>query len=351
MRLLEIKFGQLVDRTNTPVDHVTNNDVIYFADWYSRVWLEHTISKLGTPQLVVCDVEASLAPQPVPLIFLPDLSAGLKSRYLPDMLAVIDLDSTKVNTTSCFNFSVNKKRHDRFMLLKLIQWFQLSSYQYTWSGSGDIVDMQPVLTEMQALPACPEWYNSKFLTHMLSPVTGLEPRWHTLEDNIGQDRHHQTRFTGLSGDQWATFKRSIIETTAVSIVCDSSTNLEPNFAITERTLYYIAGLNFAIFAGHYGQAEQMERMGIDTFADVIDHSYQWRPTLMERMYHAIHDNLKILTDLEYAQQQRLHLMQRLIQNRTYMFGAGFSQWVDQQYQLLPLDLVAAFRQLSQPVGR
>jgi len=355
MRLLAVNPSQiLIDQHGDPVDHVAHDDVIYFADWYSRAWLEHTIRKLGRPQLVISDVEGSLAPQPVPQVFIPDLCAGVRCRYrpgsqtvwMPDHQSVGDVDAV-THTTNCFNFSINKKRHDRFLLLKLIEWFRLDSYQYTWSGNGNIMDMSPVLKEMQAMTSVPEWYTSKFLTHILSPVTKIEPLWYPLEDTIGQQYHNQTHFSGIPSDQWALFRNHLTATTAVCIVCDSSTDLEPNFTITERMLYYVGGLNFAIFAGHYGQAEQMQRMGIDTFADVIDHSYQWHNTLMERMYHAIHDNLKILTDLDYVRHLRHSMMPRLIQNKDYVLGTGLDQWIKQQYQLLPPGLTESLHQLTQ----
>lgn len=337
----------LLDQQNRPCHSISPDDVVYFTDWYSRDWLEQKISQLGRPQLVVCDVEASMAPQPVPQVFVPEMRGGIFRRHRPGMTSVVDLSNTQVQTLDCFNFSVNKKSHDRFILLKLVQWFGLTSYQYTWSGSGDVMDMAPILQEMQQLPQQPAWYTSEFLSHILSPISGIEPLWHNFSNDIGQWFDYESRYAGDTWAQWKPFKRALTENTAVSILCDSATNLEPNFTITERLLYYIAGLNFAIFAGNYGQAEQLERMGIDTFPDMINHDYQWRTTVLERMYYAIHDNLEILTDLDYAAQARARAMSRLLANRDYVAGPGIDQWISQQYQLLPpcmLPELTAFNQ-------
>ena len=356
MRLLVVSPRQiLIDQQGHPVTCVEHDDVIYFADWYSCGWLEKAIIKFGRPQLVISDVEGSLAPHPVPRVFIPDLPAGIRYKHrihrqaawCPEQNTIVNIEELITNTTDCFNFSVNKKRHDRFLLLKLIQWFGLTSYQYTWSGDGHVMDMSPVLAEIQSLPTQHNWLSSDFLTHILSPITGLATRWHDLVDTMGIQNHQQEYFTGLPQDQWTTFKRQLTEQTVVSLVCDSTSNLEPNFTITERTLYYIGGLNFAIFAGHYGQAEQMQRMGIDTFADIIDHSYQWHNTMVERMYYAIHDNLRILSDFDYARELRYKLAHRLQQNKNYVFGSEFDQWIKQQYQLLPPGLTESLQQLAQ----
>ncbi len=348
MRLLVARTDRsLLDQQNTPVHDILPDDVVYFVDWYSRDWLTQKIDQLGRPSLIVCDVEASLAPQPVPQVFIPEMRGGIFRRHRSGMTSVVDLTDRSVDTVNCFNFSINKKSHDRFILLKLVQWFNLTSYQYTWSGSGNVMDMAPILQEMQAQSQLPDWYTSEFVSHILAPVTGIEPLWHNFSSEVGQWFDYESRYAGDTWAQWKPFKRALTETSAVSILCDSSTNLEPNFTITERLLYYIAGLNFAIFAGNYGQASQLESMGIDTFANVIDHSYQWRPTVLERMYYAIHDNLKILTDLEYAAHTRDQMMDRLVANRDYIAGPGIDQWISQQYQLLPSHVVPSIYTYNQ----
>ncbi len=164
MRLLVARTDRsLLDQQNTPVHDILPDDVVYFVDWYSRDWLTQKIDQLGRPSLIVCDVEASLAPQPVPQVFIPEMRGGIFRRHRSGMTSVVDLTDRSVDTVNCFNFSINKKSHDRFILLKLVQWFNLTSYQYTWSGSGNVMDMAPIVINRTFRYRCPEgngsWQN------------------------------------------------------------------------------------------------------------------------------------------------------------------------------------------------
>lgn len=342
MRLLTAKPSRrLLDQQGQKVDYMASDDVVYFVDWYGRSWFESMIASLGRPQLVICDVEASWTPQPVPQVFIPALQMGTFQTFRSEMNATVNFVHSDTNTRTCFNFSINKKCHDRFLLLKVIQWFELHSYQYTWSGLGNIMDMSPVLNELQQIQQ-PAWYTSDFASHILSPITGIDVRWFDIKDHIESKlecnsaaAQGQRNLSGNIWTQWDLFKRELTETSAVTVLCDGSTDLEPNFSVTERLLHAAAGLTFVIYAGNYGQAAHMQRMGVDVFSEVIDHSYQWRPTLLERVYYAIHDNLKILHDLDHAHHTRIRYLDRLLHNRTYLSGNGIDKWIADQYLLVP----------------
>ncbi|HNT71378.1 MAG TPA: hypothetical protein PKI83_06955, partial [Bacteroidales bacterium] len=59
----------------------------------------------------------------------------------------------------------------------------------------------------------------------------------------------------------------------------------------------------------------LKDQGFDIFDDIIDHSYQYHNTLIERCYYAIADNLEILTNLQHSSKLRDAMQKRLNANR------------------------------------
>jgi hypothetical protein len=125
------------------------------------------------------------------------------------------------------------------------------------------------------------------------------------------------------------------ESVAVSLVTEASSDGEPNFVFTEKTLWAFLGLTFPIWVGNKGQARQAQAMGFDTFDDVIDHSYQDQSSVIERCRLAIERNLPVLTDLSLAADLRQKCHSRLMQNRQHILQGGFSAWVENQLNMLP----------------
>jgi len=80
---------------------------------------------------------------------------------------------------------------------------------------------------------------------------------------------------------------------------------------SEKALHAIMGLNFPLWVGGYGNAAALERIGFDVFNDIIDHSYQFYPRLIDRCYWAVELNRRILQDLDYARYCRQRADSRL----------------------------------------
>ena len=83
-----------------------------------------------------------------------------------------------------------------------------------------------------------------------------------------------------------------------------------------------------------GCADAMRGMGLDVFDDIIDHSYQYKPTLIERCYWAFANNLELLTDLQYAHNQRVAHRDRLQRNFDQCLPLT-TQFIDKQLQAMP----------------
>ena len=79
---------------------------------------------------------------------------------------------------------------------------------------------------------------------------------------------------------------------AVALISESA-DFQKASVFTEKTLYALMALNFPLFIGGYGHADQLTRMGFDVFDDIIDHSYQYKETLFERCYYAFYNNLEL----------------------------------------------------------
>jgi hypothetical protein len=215
----------------------------------------------------------------------------------------------------CFNFMINKKQINRYLLLKLVEWFNLSSYQYTWSGIGATFDMSQVLGDFNLLDK--NVNVEKFRTHMLNPVSKILPYFIDTSLNVNDNIQTYTTSVVNYGSNlwvWNNVTSAIFSKSAVSLISESIA-YEKIINFTEKTLYSILGLTFPIWVGGYGQSDLWKQHGFDTFDDVINHDYQYHDTLLERCYYAIHDNLQILTDLNYAKFKKQQNIERLKQNR------------------------------------
>jgi hypothetical protein len=55
-------------------------------------------------------------------------------------------------------------------------------------------------------------------------------------------------------------------------------------------------------------------MGIDVFDDIVDHSYDSIADPTDRLYHAVVDNIRLLTDLEFVKNQWKSNRSRFVNN-------------------------------------
>lgn len=212
----------------------------------------------------------------------------------------------------CANFLINKKQINRYLLLKLVEWFQLTSYDYTWSGLGNSMDLGRLLDDFDQLPLGLVSDKLKFKNHMLAVVKEIVPKFVSSPGekftNSGVINYGSNVWT------WDTFLGEMIAKSVVSLISDSI-RYEKYMVYTEKTIYAVHGLTFPLWIGGYKQAETWRIKGFDVFDDVINHDYQYCDTLLERCTRAFADNLKILTDLDFAREQKIKHLDRLHKNR------------------------------------
>ena len=193
-------------------------------------------------------------------------------------------------------------------MIKLIEWFGLTNMDYTWSGADSNFDMSIIIQEMNSVQN-PPW-SREFESFILSPIA-MQKKWiNTPNDTLIESTHIQT----VNKKAWHAGLDQLFSHSAVSLIAESI-DYQSGAGYTEKTAYALFGQTFPIWVGGKYQAEQFAKLGYDTFDDVIDHSYQYRDTLIERCYYAIADNLEILKNLEHATALRNNLSTRLKENR------------------------------------
>lgn len=329
------KFQTLDDKI---VTELLTTDILYYSDAFSRAALNQVIDRFGAPAGVIMDQESSIIPQQIPSYFIPCMHRA----SLPQMLQPIKstLTDDLPPTTHCFNFGINRKVLDRYLLLKLVDWFNLDSCLHTWSGFGADFNCDYLIQEINQIDS--EWLTTDFKMHVLASVSNIKKRWHTSPDPVNYEfNHNETeipgsrKFSGSIPNRWIHGHEKDFLNTAVSLISEGSSNNEPNFTWTEKTYWAIMGLTFPIWVGNYGQAQQLEYMGFDVFGDVINHRYQYYNTVLERCYYALADNIELLTDLDKCKKMREQYLSRLLANREYLLKISLNSWEIAEIQRLP----------------
>lgn len=310
------------------VQELTADDVLYVPDWFSTSWVDVTVKKFGTPMCVISDIEGTVIDMPVPYYYFPALNHGMFNNI--DAFNTLEFDED-VNTTHCFHFSVMKKKTERYLLLKLVEWFKLDSYQHTWNGHNRELNLTNILQELDTIQS--DWNTQELRTHICAPVQNIQPRFFEIAKG-----EYPKLYQALVVI-WKTFARQQIASSAVSVLTESSgQEFEPVFALGDRTQFAIMGLTFPIWLGGYGSAAKAKELGFDTFDDVINHDYQFKSTKVERCYHAMADNIELLSNLQRAGSLRQQYKKRLINNRDHMLHGGFHRVMEDLYRRLPAKL-------------
>ena len=241
--------------------------------------------------------------------------------------------STTTNTKTAFNFMINKKQVNRYLCIKLVELFELTNFDYTWSGVDQNFDMSTILEELDMLgTSSPITVVER--TVLLLPIT-TKPKVLPLINSIPVD-YGLKNSIGPWG-VWVTGLKYMFERSAVSLITESI-SYDPAMVFTEKTMYATIGLTFPIWVGGYHQALNWKKLGFDTFDDVIDHSYQHYDTVIERCYYAIKRNLKILQDVEYASQLRNTHMARLQANDALLRSGQLEKFCRDTFKTWPQEL-------------
>lgn len=324
----------------------SGQEVFHIFDLWSEDYLSKVIELKGRPAYVLSDHVLTLHPAHahnldfygLPLCQMRDCRQWSWKDFEHE---------TPLTTDYVFNFNLNKKQCSRFILMKLVEINEFSSYQYTWSGIGRQFDMSVIIDEIDnEVSADSPVRSADFKTKILAPIN-LSTRFYQEQGKIFDQTDVQELQTlygriNYGGNKWTwdTFLNDLIGKSAVSLIAETG-HYQKLSSLTEKTCYAFFSLTFPIWIGNWGQADAVAQIGLDVFPDVIDHSYQWYPTLIERCYWAFELNKRLLSDLKYAAKLRKLHLDRLLCNRTFLLNDGLGDYCAKQIAAYPEDLRSA----------
>ena len=266
-----------------------------------------------------------------------------------------DFPRSELVTDFAFNFMINKKQCSRYILIKLVEIGAYQHFQYTWSGIGRSFDMTKIIEELDSLERKNPIASSDFRSKILAPIS-IPARYidRNFKFNPDDTKDLETRYGypdyGDNKWTWDNFLHDVFGRSCVSLISETG-YYDKMATFTEKTLYAFFGLTFPIWVGNYAQANAVEKIGFDVFHDVINHDYQWYPTLIERCYWAFELNKKILHHFAFAREQRESHHDRLLANRRLILEGGLEKHCDRfisampsRYQLLAKLMQARFMQ-------
>lgn len=292
----------------TYIDNNGSDLVIWHQDTLNNDLFFQIVEEHGYPDILISSAH-------------PEYNINnFKYYYLPDDLAHFAYQVNKFSTVQdysteyCFNFMINKNQTNRFLLIRLVEWFKLTSYDYTWSGT-DSFSCSEIIKELDSL-------NADLRYHIMKQDFAIPAKFINLPNGTPQ--------TNLA--VWNYAIGEMFAKSAVSLITESI-GVEKIINFTEKSLFSVQALTFPIWIGGFRQAEHWKNHGFDTFDDVVNHDYQYCDTLVERCIRAFQDNLQLLTDLNYARAIREKHMERLLENRVKLRSNLEHLFVEQWNQM------------------
>jgi len=314
-----------------------NTYALHVFDVFSLNWLKQLVASRGQPGMIINDHVVSfdgLKEYNIAFYGLPLWLIREKQQWSIDEYN----DTDPLITEKCCNFIVNRKQGSRYILLKMVDMFlKPEHYFHTYSGIAREFDCKHFIHDMNVLGKNSPLSAEERLK-FLQPVE-VESHW---MPNYGTDLKSLNTATGnyqgrvgygKMRDNWDTIKKIYLNSAVALItetgdITDDGAN-DNQAAVTEKSLWPIIGLNFPIWVGSHRHAEIWQKMGLDIFEDVIDHSHQYYNTILERSVYAIKNNLEIITNVELAHSLRQKHHDRLLANRRLILGNALENYTDQ----------------------
>lgn len=306
------------------------DDVFYMPGPIDIELLLGYIEKYSMPAYVVGDHAGAIPLKDVKIYTVP--YRGLDMAF--EKFQNIKLPD-QIDTRYCFNFFVNNKQINRHLLIKLVEYFELDSFEYILGNDQQYFDMQCIIDELNGLDNIE--LNKEFKTAILSPIE-IPPKYDSTP--VGK---------------WTDQVSQMLSQTAVSLVGEINGHQLAS-VFSDKTLYAIMGLTFPIYVGGSGHADYLKQIGFDIFDDIVDHSYQYKTTLIERCYYAFKNNLRLLSDTEFAIDSRQRCLPRLLANRNLLYDGILIKHTDKVLNSWPIPLSNTIKPYWQyirttPIGR
>lgn len=319
--------GRIIDDQNPaePFSGSLDGNILYKWDVITKNEVDDLIQERGQPKYIITD---SMTHFEFKDFYTVEFWTESQIRQFEK--DKIDIPTVSC-TTSCANFTINKKSNNRHMILKLSEIFNID-VSYTWSGIDDTFDMSFFINEHNIVDD-PQ-INSVW-PKLLEPITRFKKQWIATPAN--KDAGYGITYTSNTSN-WNHGLKDLVSSTAVSLIGESIYDNTDAITFDEKTVFSVYGLTMPIWVGGKHQATNWKKRGFDTFDDVIDHSYESMPTLLERCFYAVYLNKQILTDLKYATKVRNSVMDRLIANRDKLTYQQFHNFNKNQVNSWPEEI-------------
>ena len=287
------------------IDKFLPDDVFYVPGLISAKLLSNWIEKYGNPAYIVMDQAGDIKIDGINIYSVP--IRGLAFSF--EKFEKFDQHrlTTTPDTKFCFNFFVDRNLNvNRYLLIKLVEHFKFDCFDYVLNTDKKLCNSRVVLDQL------PHVHDAELLKEFRHKI--LRP--------ITLDTKHNKNYTPdripCVVNEWTDNLEPLFNQSAVSLISEPNGDQIASI-FTEKTMFAIMGLTFPIFVGGYGHADYLKQVGLDTFDDIIDHSYQFLPTLPERCFYALKNNMHILSDLDLAKQLRQDHLARLLKNRELLY--------------------------------
>ena len=310
-----------------PFSGSLKGNILHVCDIIDDTTLAYIFKKFNKPKYVFVDSSTYISTLDVDIYAVDVWLESELVNWEKEKLIVFD----NVRTTHAANFQINKKQINRHLAIKFCEIFNVDA-NYTWNGIKKSFDLSNIVEEKKHLT---DAQINLYWGEILAPIYKFDKKWIKVNDNQVFD--HSVINYGVNFKVWNYGLNKIMSDTAVSLITESvQTQLAALF--TEKTAFSMLALTFPIWVGGYNMATEWKKKGFDTFDDVIDHSYENMPTLLERCFYAIYLNLEILTNIELASNLRNKHMDRLIKNRDMLTSENLKNYNRKVISTWPTEL-------------
>lgn len=195
------------------------------------------------------------------------------------------------NKTHIFNFSLNKPRIHRNLLLKEIERLNLKNYTHSLPWQFNNVNTIPV-TDFKFGP-------EQIMEQGIK--NGSFKNAHTYD---------------------ALLKTTVFEPSCISIITEPC-YYEHETIHTEKTFMAIMAGTIPIWFGGWKLPQTLKRFGFDVFDDIVDHSYETLENPRDRCTQALERNLDLLLDFDRTKRLIEKNYTRLKHNRDLLMSNPF----------------------------
>lgn len=223
----------------------------------------------------------------------------------------------EISTNRNFCFSSNKNLFTRLLTVKLIEYFQLSNFSYTFNGQNGQLKQD----EIDYLGLNSLAMDNSLRDFIKNPVQlSNNLIYNQLEQ---REVSNEMQLLNVHSTNLIENLLPIFKTSAVHLITEPS--MVEWCVYTEKTLNAVLSLNIPIWIGGYKMVENFRNIGFDVFDDIIDNSYDTYDNMFDRCYYAFEKNKRLLTDIEYATQLRHNIKDRLIANKDFALSDKIHQ--------------------------